>query len=229
MPPPVLERYGKLIVLRDDLLPGGTKSIFMPKIKQKGIKEYVYPSPAYGYFQVALAKYFGDKATIFTAKRKRLTPPQEEVLQAGGRIIQIPYGYLKNVISKANEYVANVPTRKLVEWGGTTHQALITKRMKEVLRQTGRLDEIWMTIGSGTIIQGILDAVPPSTQVYGVQVGAEYKGDRPSNLHVIKYPRPFQYESKLEVPFPSNPNYDRKTLEIALRRARGKSLFWNVA
>jgi len=91
------------------------------------------------------------------------------------------------------------------------------------------LDEVWVSVGSGTLLKGIMEAVPPSTKVYGVQVGAEYKGNKYPNLHIIKYPKPFSWESKMEVPFPSNPNYDRKALEIALKRAKGKALFWNVA
>lgn len=224
-----IEPYENLLVLRDDKLKGGTKSIFLPHIVDKAHTEYVYPSPAYGYFQVCLAKNLGKKAVIFTAKRKDPTPLQEQVVDHGGKIIQVPYGYLSNVISKARQYVEENPKRKLVEWGGASHVALITKRMKRVLQKTGKLDQVWVSSGSGTILQGILDAVPPSTQVYGVQVGAEYKGKRAPNLHIIKYPKPFSFQSKLQVPFPSNPNYDRKALEIALKRAKGKALFWNVA
>ncbi len=98
----------------------------------------------------------------------------------------MPYGYLKNVISKAKEYTSKDPSRKFIEWGGTSYEELITKRMSEVMKRTGKLDEVWVSVGSGTILQGIMEAVPKTTEVYGVQVGAEYKGKRYPNLTIIK-------------------------------------------
>jgi hypothetical protein len=227
--PITIEPYENLLVVRDDKLKGGTKSIFIPDIKERGIDEYVYASPAEGGFQIALAENLGDKATIFVAKRNEPHRNAVKVKEAGATLKEVPYGYMKNLVSKAKQYVSEKPSRKLIEWGGSTHIGLITDRMKKVLQKTGHLDEVWVSVGSGTLLKGIMEAVPPSTKVYGVQVGAEYKGNKYPNLHIIKYPKPFSWESKMEVPFPSNPNYDRKALEIALKRAKGKALFWNVA
>jgi hypothetical protein len=225
-----LIHWKNLIVLRDDLLLGGTKSIFIPSILQPGIDEYVYASPIEGGFQIALAKNLKDKATIFIAKRDTPHRNLTTIKEAGAKVKQVPYGYMSNVLSKAKRYVsANSKTRKLIEWGGSSHISLITQRMKKVLQKTGDLDEVWVSVGSGTIVQGIMEAVPNTTHVYGVQVGAEYKGKQYPNLHIIKYPKPFKWESQLDVPFPSNPNYDRKAMELALNQAKGKALFWNVA
>lgn len=227
--PITLDKYENLIVVRDDKLKGGTKSIFIPVIMERGIKEYVYASPVEGGFQMALSKNLGDKATIFVAKRKDRHPIQQEVIKNGSKVVEVPYGYFKNVSSKAKAYVEAKPTeRKLVEWGGSSNQQLITDRMKAVLKKTGPLDEVWCAVGSGTLVQGIMEAVPPSTKVYGVQVGATYRGKKYPNLTIIKYPKSFNWESKMEVPFQSNANYDRKALEVALKRAKGKALFWNV-
>lgn len=52
--PPVIERFGKILVVRDDLVPGGTKARVLPDLLRGG-QEYVYASPAYGYAQIALA------------------------------------------------------------------------------------------------------------------------------------------------------------------------------
>jgi len=226
--PIVLEKYKNLIILRDDMLKGGTKSIFIPDILERGVDEYVYASPVEGGFQLALSECLGEKATIFVAKRA--TPFINQVIDRhyGAKVVQVPYGYLSNVTSKAKKYCEGRPNRKLIEWGGASYIDLITQRAKQVLKKTGHLNEIWCAIGSGTLVQGIMGAVPPSTQVYGIQVGAAYKGAKYPNLHVIVYPKPFKYESKLDLPFQSNRNYDRKVLEIALERATGKALMWNV-
>tara|TARA_A100001015_G_C14850250_1_gene656173 strand:+ start:201 stop:899 length:699 start_codon:yes stop_codon:yes gene_type:complete len=225
----VLENFKNLIVLRDDKLKGGTKSIFIPRLIENGIEEYVYASPVEGGFQIALSKNLGNKATIFIAKRNKRHAITELLFNNGAKVVEIPYGYLSNVTSKAKAYVNEKKnTRKLIEWGGSTNQSLITERMNEVLKHTGYLDEVWCAVGSGTLVQGIMEAVDPLTKVYGVQVGAEYKGKEYPNLTIIKYKRSFSWESKLEVPFQSNANYDKKALEIALNQGKGKVLFWNV-
>lgn len=51
-----IEQHKGVNVLRDDLLTGGTKSILMPSIIGDDL-EYVYASPVYGGFQIALSAY----------------------------------------------------------------------------------------------------------------------------------------------------------------------------
>lgn len=48
LPAPVVERVGRLLVVRDDLLPGGTKMrAILPLIESRPEQEFVYASPAY--------------------------------------------------------------------------------------------------------------------------------------------------------------------------------------
>ena len=223
-----LEKYKNLIILRDDKLKGGTKSIFIPHILQKGINEYVYASPAEGGFQLALSECLGNRATIFVAERTIKHINQITDKENGAKVVEVPYGYFSNVTSKAKKYCEGRSDRKLIEWGGSSYMNLITERAKRVFNKAGPLDEVWCAIGSGTLVQGILEALPKTTQVYGVQVGAEYRGKMYQNLTIIPYPKPFKYESNLDVPFQSNRNYDRKVLEVALKYATGKALMWNV-
>jgi len=106
LPTPVLESYGLLTVVRDDLLPGGTKRRGLPALLEFG-REYVYAGPVFGYAQLALAyasKDAGSIATIFVAKRKIMHPRTLEAKSAGAKIVQVPHGYLSNVQSKARGY-----------------------------------------------------------------------------------------------------------------------------
>lgn len=48
LPKPVIEEISGILVVRDDLLPGGTKRRALEKLVEPG-REYVYASPAYGY------------------------------------------------------------------------------------------------------------------------------------------------------------------------------------
>ena len=69
-----LDIYKNITVLRDDLLVGGTKSRFLHLLLDPHKEGYVYASPVYGGFQIALsgvANNINKKAIIFTPERKK--------------------------------------------------------------------------------------------------------------------------------------------------------------
>jgi hypothetical protein len=109
-PAPVIQEIEGVFVVRDDMLPGGTKSRVLWRFLDNG-DEFVYASPAYGYAQVALAqtcRAMGKQATIFTAKRAQLHARTLEARRAGAKIVQVPHGYLSNVQAKARAYAETV-------------------------------------------------------------------------------------------------------------------------
>jgi hypothetical protein len=237
-----VENHHGIHVLRDDLLEGGTKSILMPYYDRPEINEFVYASPVYGCFQIALsvyAKSVNKKATIFCAKRKKLHPNTILCKEYGAKIIEIPFGYLSNIEKKARDYCLNKKKIEKITFGGLNQRniALIGKRMINILKHIKRLpNQIWCAVGSGTLLSGILSSVPNSVKVYGVIVGAEIDMNilnKYHNLTLLKYPKPFEKESKIKINFPSSPNYDRKAFELCLIENENSSideyiLFWNV-
>ena len=99
-----IEQHKGVNVLRDDLLTGGTKSILIPSIIGDDL-EYVYASPVYGGFQIALSAYcqsVNKKATIFCAKRKEMHPNTLKCIEYGAKVVEVPYGYL-TVVEKHAE------------------------------------------------------------------------------------------------------------------------------
>jgi hypothetical protein len=231
---PIIKDHYGIKVVRDDLLPGGTKSILMPLIDDPAITEFVYASPVYGGFQIALAMYcksVGKRATIFCAKRNVMHANTLKCIANGANVIEVPYGYLSVVEKKAREYCQCKSHIKKIIFGASTYEnkLLIAERVQQVIKALGKEpDEIWCAVGSGTLISSILMAVSPNVKVFGVQVGADFKETSP-NLTIIKYPKPFDKESKIKVDFPSTPNYDLKAFEICLKqKGEGTILFWNV-
>jgi hypothetical protein len=109
----IIEKYKNqpgIYVLRDDLLPGGTKSILIDSllVNNHHVNELVYASPCYGGFQIALSIYCKNnnkKATIFCAKRKIRHPNTEICIQNGANVVEVPYGYLSVVEKHAREYL----------------------------------------------------------------------------------------------------------------------------
>jgi len=237
MYPIIIEEHYGINILRDDILVGGTKSILMKSIVNDDFDEYVYASPVYGGFQIALSAYcqsVNKKATIFCAKRKNKHTNTLKCESFGATIIEIPYGYLNVVEKKARDYCNNKLKTKKIIFGVNTSESkiLIADRVKNVLNELNKpIDEIWCAVGSGTLISGILQGVSNNIKVIGVQIGGKYNIDeRFTNLEIIKYPKPFEYESKLKVDFPSTPNYDLKALELCIKHNTNKKniLFWNV-
>src|SRR5689334_1021564 len=92
-----LEQHKGVWVLRDDLLPGGTKSIFLVDLLLKhDATHYVYCSPQYGGFQIALAhacRALGRHAVIVTPKAGQMHPNTEAAAKAGAYVMQVPHGY----------------------------------------------------------------------------------------------------------------------------------------
>lgn len=229
-----IEQHNGVYVLRDDLLPGGTKSVFLGKILDPAKQTYVYASPVYGAFQIALGQYcsaHGKRAVIFCAKRKMPHKNSLAAKAAGAQVLQVPYGYLSNCQSKAKAYVDSIPGTQYIEFGGNYPVAVdaIAQRMREInARLGGEPDEIFCAVGSGTLLRGII-AGTTTAMITGVQVGAEYKEQLPCRVRILKHPLPFEKDSTAAAPFPSCSNYDLKAWEFCLKYRKGKKvLFWNV-
>jgi hypothetical protein len=222
---PVIERHGKVFVLRDDLIEGGTKRRVLPPLLT-GADEFVYASAAYGYAQVALAvccREAGLRATIFTAKRAKLHPRMIEAQRAGAKIVMVPHGYLSNVQAKARAYAASVGA-KLLPFGLDTPE--MARGLKALaLSLTIRPAEVWTVAGSGTLTRA-LQAAWPMARFYAVRIGAAVDCERAG---VFDAPERFEQDARRPPPFPSCSNYDAKAWRFIEMRASEGALFWNVA
>lgn len=230
----IIENHNGINVLRDDLLPGGTKSIFIGQLLDPTKNFYVYASPVYGGFQIALAHYctsIGKKAVIFCAYRGEAFQNTLQAKAAGAIIYQVHHGYLSNCTSKAKLFCEKTNNAQLIKFGANYPQAIvaIAERMRLVTQQLGKEPEIiYCAVGSGTLLKGLINGTDKA-RIIGVMVGAEYKEAVPDRVELVRYPKPFQYESKAPIPFPSCANYDRKAWEICLtEKDKSNVLFWNV-
>lgn len=227
LPPPIVEEHGGILVVRDDLLPGGTKARYLTDLFTR-YDEVVYATPAYGGAQLALAycaKVTGKKATLFVAKRSIPHARTLEARRVGARVFQVPNGYLSNVQSKAKRYCQDKGAFYL-EFGGESQEALnlIGEAAANVWDTYGPFDQVWTAAGSGVLTRGL--QLGMGGDFYAVQIGREV--DRPGRAQVIKHPLPFEKELQIKTPFPSCPNYDRKAWDICKRSSKGRVLFWNV-
>lgn len=229
-----IEEHFGVMVLRDDILPGGTKSVLMPSIIGEG-SEYVYATPVYGGFQIALSAYcksVGKQATIFCAKRGKMHPNTKKCLEYGAKVIEVEHGYLNVVESHAKKYCQDTGAIKL-DFGAKSDAniAILADRVKSVIEKIGHEPkEIWCAIGSGALVEAILKGTT-TAMVYGVIVGKEYEGKH-ERLITMKYHKPFDKECTMVAGFDSMPNYDLKAFEYCVKHSTTTDvtdkLFWNV-
>ena len=222
---PVLQEIGSLIVLRDDLYPGGTKARALGEFL-KGAEEFVYASPAYGYAQVALAyccREVGAQATIFTAKRSRLHPRTQEALLAGAKVVQIPYGYLTHVQAQASAYAQASGAVYLPFGFDTPPFVAALARLASSLPIVPA--EVWTVAGSGTLSRA-LQIAWPQARFFAIQIG---HAPTVGKAKLLLAPERFEENARVLPPFPSCLNYDAKAWQFLRTLASPGALFWNVA
>jgi hypothetical protein len=227
LPAPVVEMHDGIRVVRDDLLPGGTKMrAMMPLIAGSMAGEFVYASPAQGYAQVALAHCataLGRRATVFTAMRKTPHPLTLRAKAAGAKVVLVDFGRLNVVQSRARNYADEVGAM-LVPFGCD-----VPLCRGAVAEAAATIDEppaeVWTVAGSGVLTRS-LQIAWPKARFYAVVVGSEKANVGRATR--IECPIAFEDNARLLQPFPSARNYDAKAWEYIKRQASPGALFWNV-
>lgn len=233
-------------VVRDDLLPGGTKRRALDYLighdpTHAHITDWVYgSSPAHGYAQWALSlvcRDYGKHAHLFMAARdlSKLHRVQQCGLDAGGRYYWIPNGMLSVTQKRARDYVAASPTtRALLPLGGNVPSALTTlTRVARSLPLADPPEHIWSVLSSGTLSRA-LQAAYPNAMVHGVVVGHTPTPDEAGRAHLYRSPYPFARPVRPAdaPPYPSVAEYDAKLWPCyrAWRASHpsARVLIWNV-
>lgn len=226
---PVIRVHDGMIVVRDDLFPGGTKARFLPVLFD-GAEEAVYASPAEGGAQTALAtvaRQLGKRVTIFVAKRARPHPRTLEASRLGAKVIEVVPGYLSVVQARAREYCTRTGAR-LMPFGVNMPEAIET--IAAAARATGvEPDEVWCAAGSGVLSCALAMAWPKARRSV-VQIGRTLSAKDVSGAEIFVHSLPFGRECRVKPPFPADPHYDAKAWEIATAwKGPSRVLFWNVA
>ena len=227
LPAPVVQEHEGVLVVRDDLLPGGTKMrAILPLMQAQAAAEFVYASPAQGYAQVALAhcaRLLGRRATVFTAARKVSHALTVAAADAGAMVVPVPCGYLSVVQARARAYAAECGAY-LVPFGAEVEASIVA--IADAARATGlQPAQVWSVAGSGVLTRALQRAWPQA-QFVAVVVGRTHCDT--GRARRIVHPLPFERAAKVRPPFPSAPGYDAKAWEYLRAQAQPGALFWNV-
>ncbi len=225
LPDPIIVEHEGFIVVRDDLLLGGTKRRAIHALFDEH-ETYAYASPVFGYAQIALAyaaRDYSKKAVIFCAKRNVMHVRTLEAAAAGATIYEVPHGYLNVVKARAREYCHH-------EGWALLPFGLDTTVFVNALRDVARAlpieppNEVWSVVGSGCLSRA-LQLAWPDARVYGVRVGAEPNAGR---AEVFVAPEKYEQDAKCPPPYPSNSNYDAKVYQFVKKYATPGALIWSM-
>lgn len=229
--PVTLERWGSLTVVRDDLLPGGSKrralTPVMRSLMADGYDEFVFGGPAEGYAQLALAHSaaeVGARATYFVAARKQRYRYTIEAERVGARIVEVPHGRLNVVQKRARDYCAETGSYFFpLGFSTPAYEQRLTEEIAAALDGV-EMTETWCVAGSGLLTR-CLQAARPDVDHHAIRIGFEPDVGR-ARLHVA--PESFSEEAQSPPPWPSASHYDAKAWRFLRRHARPGALFWNV-
>ena len=228
LPEPVVAEYGGVRIVRDDLLPGGTKVRALAPLMAKvwPEEEFVFGGPAQGYAQLALAHSAarcGKRATFFCAERATLHPLTKQAQAAGAEFHFVPAGRLSAVQKRARDYAEEAGARFL-PLGFDVPE--FSAAMLEAARAVERIqpEQVWCVAGTGCLSR-CLQELWPNAEHHAVQIGFEPKVGRATHH---KAPESFAQPARHPPPFPSCVNYDAKAWAFICEGARPGALFWNV-
>lgn len=238
---------GKVIVVRDDLLRGGTKQRaavpFLRTHQQAGITEFVYASPFSGYAQVALAyscDFLGASCTLFAEHHNgrmseftqsvanfaavNLSDSLTEAERAAEKYVQETVGCLKIPLGFNDDLFKHFLRMELTQqWNLLCSELGFTPR------------RLWLPIGSGTLAS-IFSTIVTDTELKLVDVQVLPGNDARivavkelANSQYIKTLEPFHQPAQVLPPIPSNRYYDAKLWQFLSIHAENNDVWWNVA
>ena len=226
-----IQQIEGIYVVRDDLIPGGTKqrvlAPLMERLSLQGYREFVYGGPAEGYAQLALAyaaQETGLQASYFVAQRTVPHRNSINAAKAGCLIHQVPFGRLNVVQARAREYAARTGAY-LFPFGFSMpeFQQALSQEIIEAL-QGASFSEVWCVSGSGLLSRCLQQALP-NARHYAIRIGTE---PNIGSATLLQAPETFSEDARLPPPFPSASNYDAKAWQFIRRHASPGALFWNV-
>lgn len=241
-----------IYVVRDDLLPAGTKQrAILPLLRdfqRQGHTHMIYASPFAGFAQVALAygcHSVGLECTLYCEK----DPHQPGTAAHAFTKLAQRWG-AKAVITETLAE-AEAKAEELAEKSGGLKiplgfhcrefqqhfQLAVAEALKNIKRELGFLPKrTWLPVGSGTLTNAFHKVAPDAMELCCVDVHVLHPKDlRLQALRLLPRVQYFSAEQEFSEmattrpPVPSNVHYDAKLWSFVKNHAQDGDLWWNVA
>lgn len=246
-------KHSSLTVVRDDLLPGGTKqracAPFLEEMRAKGHTEFIYASPFSGFAQIALAfvcQELGLKCTIVCEKDQRypsddrlhpfsvlardygatmiLSPSLKEAEEEASHLESLRRDSIKLPLGfDCQEFRSHLKVKLLEQW-------------QHIRLHCPAVTTLWLPLGSGTLAKTFNEILPPEIRINCVNVRVLDSADQrirglesEKRIRIFHAPMEFHEEARDLPGIPSNIFYDAKLWGFIKESATTKDLWWNVA
>ncbi len=256
-PPAILEKFElgerNFFVVRDDLLPGGSKQRACGEMLQEfskgGFESFVYASPFAGFAQVALAfvgSVLGFKIHII-CERDRGPKPELDGKHRFTRLAE-KYGAQITLVDtlaqaetkafqEASMKIAKIPLGFSCKEFSQAFERELALQWAEISKQIGEAPRtIWLPVGSGTLLGVFKRILKPAMQIKAVNVGVLSDFDqrisqisRDLGSSFFKAPESFFEVAERPPKIPSNIHYDAKLWRFICAHGQCNDLWWNVA
>ena len=245
---------GEIDIVRDDLLPGGTKQRacgpLLEQLAAQGYSEFVYASPFCGFAQIALTyvcQELGFTCTVFTEEDHssgvRGNPHEfTKLARSFGAEAHLTKN-LSAAEAAASVYAAQAPERFKIPLGfnceefRTAFESALETQWLIIQRKLGRTPKrIWLPVGSGTLAGVFAKVVGAEVEINCVNVHVLSKQDsrikaldENPRFRVFDAPEKFPEHALKKPEVPSNTHYDAKIWRFLLKHGETGDLWWNVA
>lgn len=240
---------GTVHVVRDDLLPGGTKQRavtgYLRDAISEGVTSFVYASPPPGFAQVALAYVCGQMGVdcvLFCEQVGGRFHEYSLLARSHGATIH-PCSTLPVAEKEAGDYRDGTPNcRKLplgfAEPGYLCYlRTAVAREWANITHDLGRAPRrVWLPVGSATLGTVFSDVLPDDVELHCVDV--RILDPRDTRLRdLAARPRVTMYRTGElfcepcadQPPIPANVHYDAKLWALLRHHGTDGDLWWNVA
>ncbi len=253
-PRPVLSvlkhEQNETFVVRDDLLPGGTKQRaagpYVRDMIRKGYKRFVYASPFSGFAQVALASVCQSlkvECIIVCERDQRRSdyafhPFSLTAREYGAKLI------MTEDLAEAEAQTLLLQDEKTLKIPlgfdcpiFRNYLALeFRKALKHIEHRCGPIRTMWMPVGSGTLVRTLLTVLPKEARLKCVNVRILTQEDprlkavlADPRVELFEAPVPFRDAAPEPPAIPSNLFYDAKLWSFIKQHGQTGDVWWNVA
>ena len=223
---PIIEKHDRFWVVRDDLVPGGTKQIVLRKmLPDLNETHFVYTASVFGKGGAALAfacAELGYKCTLFIAKSNFQPDWLEEVKKTDTRIIWTDALPVVEIETMAWQYALQNEAFCLPL--GFSSEQFHTALVEYAHKLPFQPKEIWCPIVSGTMAHALESAFPHAA-FKGVSVVKhhDYKGFG----EIFQAPEKFARGAAIPPPYPAWPYSDAKLWRFAKKHGVDDAVIWN--
>jgi hypothetical protein len=228
-PPPVVETYDGVRVVRDDLITGSKVRGGDCLISRINHNTLVYVQPRTGLAGVSLldvAQRHGKRVRLFMPSSKRISHHQACCIERGADVSFHRIAAMPNLNKIAKDWATQQEDAYFIPLG-LKHE-LVTAGMVKVASQIPAPEEVWTVVSTG-VLHRALQIAWPDTTFHAVAVARNMKEGEVGHGNIISAPEPFTTAIKKDLPpFPTIDTYDGKAWRYIPKNSGRDILFWNV-